>query len=650
MVSLQIIPPSIFLICTSIFLLNKCYAMKRISILSIYSLLISTVLLTSCLEDELPIPEPPTNLVATTSSSSQIDLIWSDNSDSEDGFKIERKLGSGEFAVIATSGKDVSVYSDKNLEENTTYTYRIFGFNSTHETGEYSNESSATTNSVPQLTTTVISLITASTATSGGAITLVGGTPITENGVVWSTSPNPTIDLATKTSNDTGSSSFGSNIIDLNWETEYYVRAYATNSTGTGYGDEVVFTTGPISITTTTISDISPFAGLSGGSIGIDAGSAVTARGIVWSINPSPTVDLDTKTIDGNGTGSFTSNVTGLNWETEYYVRSYATSSSGTSYGDEMSFTTQSLIISTEPVMDITSNSGISGGSIDGEGGTSILARGVVWSIDPDPTITSSSKTEDGTGAGNFTSLMTALVPNTTYYLRTYVSNNATTSYGPQINFTTTQLTDTDGNIYAAVQIGSQVWMAENLRTTTLNDGTDIPNITDLTEWSALETSSYDYYHDGDYLDKELNGSIYGGIYNWNTVKNGMVCPTGWHVPSLVEWETLIDFLGGGDNAAYKLMESGIIHWDAPNTNANNESGFTALPGGVLVIEDPIYEYYDLGKAGFWWSSTEDPNSMNRAMNVDMTVNRDFEGSMLFRYIGNSKPKEFGLSIRCISD
>ncbi len=196
---------------------------------------------------------------------------------------------------------------------------------------------------LPVLTTTNSSNITLIGASSGGNITSDGGADITARGVVWSTSQNPTIALTTKTLDGTGTGSFTSSISGLTPNTIYYIRAYATNSIGTSYGNEINFTTSSIqlpALTTTAISNISQTTSTSGGTISSDGGGAVTARGVVWGTSQNPTVALTTKTIDGSGIGAFTSNITNLSPNTQYYVRAYATNSAGTAYGNEASFTT----------------------------------------------------------------------------------------------------------------------------------------------------------------------------------------------------------------------------------------------------------------------------------------------------------------------
>ena len=147
-------------------------------------------------------------------------------------------------------------------------------------------------------------------------------------------------------------------------------------------------------------------------------------------------------------------------------------------------------------------------------------------------------------------------------------------------------ITDVDNNLYNTVKIGTQVWMAENLKTTKYNDGTSIPNVTDNTVWSALITGAY-----CDYNNTPSISTTYGRMYNGYSVDNNIatkvasnggknVCPTGWHVPSNAEWITLTSYLGGESVAGGKLKETGTMHWLTPNSGATNESGFTALAGG----------------------------------------------------------------------
>jgi hypothetical protein len=198
--------------------------------------------------------------------------------------------------------------------------------------------------SVPVLTTTAVSAITQTMATSGGNVTNEGGAPVLTRGVCWSKTPTPTI-TTSKTILDGGSGSFTSNLTQLTPNTTYYVRAYATNSAGTGYGNQVSFTTTQISIpslTSTAVTSITQTTAVSGGNISTDNGASVIDRGVCWGTTTNPTTS-NNKTNDGIGTGIFTSNITGLTANTTYYVRAFAANSVGISYGNEISFTTSPI-------------------------------------------------------------------------------------------------------------------------------------------------------------------------------------------------------------------------------------------------------------------------------------------------------------------
>jgi uncharacterized protein (TIGR02145 family) len=195
---------------------------------------------------------------------------------------------------------------------------------------------------IPELTTVTITEVTLNSAVSGGTIVADGGEDISAKGVCWSTSSNPTI-ADQKTSDGTGSANFTSNIVGLSEGTTYYVRAYATNEVGTAYGDELTFTTNEVTgavLTTTEVSAVTSVSAVSGGNITDDGNGNIIARGVCWSTAPNPTVELPTKTVNGSEDGIFTSNLANLSDGTVYYYRAYATNSSGTTYGQELSFIT----------------------------------------------------------------------------------------------------------------------------------------------------------------------------------------------------------------------------------------------------------------------------------------------------------------------
>lgn len=194
------------------------------------------------------IPLAPSNLSASLTSSTQVNLSWTDNSTNETGFKIERKTSGGVYQIIATTGADITSFTD-NLPTNSSYSYRVYSYNSAGNSLAYSNEQSIN-NSLPMITTTGVSQITGISGSSGGEIASNGGSDIIARGVVWSISPNPTVSLSTKTVDGSGLGSFTSKLTGLGLNTTYYLRAYATNSAGTAYGNEISFTTLNVDIIT----------------------------------------------------------------------------------------------------------------------------------------------------------------------------------------------------------------------------------------------------------------------------------------------------------------------------------------------------------------------------------------------------------------
>lgn len=193
-------------------------------------------------------------------------------------------------------------------------------------------------------------------------------------------------------------------------------------------------------LTTDNVTGITLTTAISGGNITDDGGASIESRGICWGTSNNPTIGDNLITV-GSGTGSFTANLTNLSPNTLYYVRAYATNSVGTSYGNQVTFTTEQTSVATLTtvvVSLITSTTAVSGGDITSDGGETVTVRGVCWSTSENPTI-SDSKTVDGSGAGIFASNLTDLSPITTYYLRAYATSNAGTAYGNQVSFTTTQ-------------------------------------------------------------------------------------------------------------------------------------------------------------------------------------------------------------------
>lgn len=214
-------------------------------------------------------------------------------------------------------------------------------------------------------------------------------------------------------------------------------------------------------------------------------------------------------------------------------------------------------------------------------------------------------------------------------------------------------VSDIDGNVYKTIQIGTQTWMAENLKTSKFNDNTTIPFVADPRTWRYLSSPALCWWE----LDEDTYKDIYGALYNWHAVNTGKLCPQGWHVPTEPEWSVLIDHLGGMSVAGGKLKEEGTLHWIEPNTGATNLSGFTALPGGMRTPSGYDGRFWDTwgGKStkAYFWTSTSQPSQDEFAWGKGLSTYDDevhwwSSFSTYDGYLGSAKYK--GLSVRCIKD
>ncbi len=225
----------------------------------------------------------------------------------------------------------------------------------------------------------------------------------------------------------------------------------------------------------------------------------------------------------------------------------------------------------------------------------------------------------------------------------------AETSQSLSIDLDGLTITDIDGNTYKIVKIGDQWWTAENLATTKYNDGTDILNVVDSSEWAQLSTPAYCWYNN----DEEANKDKYGALYNWYTIETGNLCPAGWHVPTDEEWKQLemnigmsqseadeIEFRGTNEGAKLKAKTG----W-SDDGNGTDKFGFSALPGGYrLGYED----FGAIGNSGYWYSSSQyaTTGAWHRAL-LSTSI-------QVIRYYSNKNfghdGKQDGLSVRCIKD
>ena len=501
------------------------------------------------------------------------------------------------------SGSGVGSFSASMDGLNIASTYYVRAYAVTADGTTYGDQKTFTTrDGIPEVSTASVTSITGVTASCGGTVTDNGGLTVTARGVCWSTSQNPTVNDS-HTTNGSGLGSFTSNITDLSISTTYYVRAYASTSQGTAYGEEVCFTTrdGIPTVTTAEVTNIQGETATCGGNVTDNCGLTVTARGVCWSTSPNPTLE-DSHTTNGSGMGSFSSSITGLSISTTYYVRAYATTSAGTGYSEEVSFTTRNGIptVTTVEVSQIQGLAATSGGNITDDGGLAVTARGVCWSTSPSPTL-ANSHTSNGSGAGSFSSYMTGLTMSTTYYVRAYATNSFVTVYGNQLSFTTTN----DERVYVDLGLPSGLLWA------TCNVGANSPE--DYGQYFAWgETQPKEYYDWSTYqyangtswddpkLTKYCTNSSFG--YNGFTDDLTTLLPeddaatanwgSDWRMPTKEEW--------------LELYNNTTVTW----TTQNGVNGrlFTASNGNSLFLPAAGYrrdgELYYAGSRGYYWSSS----------------------------------------------
>lgn len=270
----------------------------------------------------------------------------------------------------------------------------------------------------------------------------------------------------------------------------------------------------------------------------------------------------------------------------------------------------------------------------------SIKNAGALWSLLPAPS------DDNNFVEGNLTDSILFvriehLTPGTKYFIRLKIDCREIDIYSDDIAVTTlNRISDTEGNMYNTVLIGSDVWMKENLRTRKFNEGEQIEYVSG--DWSALSTAAYTWY-DFD----ESNGQSYGALYNWPAVETGKLCPAGWHIATNEDWNSLTEYLGG-EHLAGGLLKEPFGYWAGPNTDATDFSGFSALPGGSSGTR--MGSFSGKGFQALWWESA-----------IDYSYNSE-QGMLLFRavsydrpdierngFLSKGGPLNF-LSVRCVKD
>lgn len=388
------------------------------------------------------------------------------------------------------------------------------------------------------------------------------------------------------------------------------------------------------SVTTAPVTNITANSAESGGTI-TDAGNLpVSHVGVCWATHAAPTI-ADSVSSGAFGNINFTVDVTNLNANTTYYLRAFAENEAGTGYGNEMSFVT-SKGVPTVVTADISNNQGLqvqTGGNVINDGGDTVTATGVCWSITPQPTIADSHIVNPVPGTGLFTDTITNL-DLTTYYVRAFATNSYGTTYGNEISFTvsaTATVSDIEGNVYPTVMFGTQTWMATNLRVTHYQNGDSIINGLTGFDWGDSATGAFTFPN-GDTTNDKVYGKLYN-IYAVNDPRN--IAPQGWHVATDSDWQVLEFYEGMSASDTGALNERGII---GAKFLPEGSSGLNLLNAGIIDPTTGTYLYF--GARGYYWTSTPGISGQNwfRAFN---TITGD--PAPIYRSYNN-----LGQAVRCV--
>ena len=510
-----------------------------------------------------------------------------------DNTKISNGVGTGTFSCELTE-----------LKEGVTYYVRAYAINTRGVS--YGEQVSFTTKTqmLATLTTTEVTEITETTAVTGGEVTSDGGATVTERGVVYSTSQNPTTS-SSKIVNGSGVGSFICNLSNLKPNSTYYVRAYATNSKGTAYGTQVAFTTlqiYPPTLITTEATEVTETTAIVGGNVTDDGGASVTERGVVYSTSQNPTTS-NSKVTSGSGLGAFVCNLKNLKSGTTYYARAYAKNTKGTSYGEQVTFTTLQIypptLITTEATQ-ITETTAVTGGNVIDDGGADVIERGVVYNTSQNPTI-SNNKVTNGSGLGLFVCNLTDLKRNTTYYVRAYARNSQGVAYGEEISFMTEEGASTGiENGYSWINLGLSVrWATCNVGATNPEDYGDYFAWGETEPKEEYNWSTYKWCDGSKYtITKYNNDSSYGTVDNkeeLELIDDAAHVNWGgsWRMPTNAEW--------------IELLAQCTWTW----TTLNGVKGYNVISksnGNSIFLPVAGYRYenslYNVGSIGYYWSSS----------------------------------------------
>ena len=473
------------------------------------------------------------------------------------------------------------------LEKKTKYYYRYEFYNGYNLMWtEISDFTTTDKQEKPSVETVGVDNITMTSATVEGNVTDDGGSVVTERGICYSIYENPTLSDSVRRAG-TGIGRFTCEMSNLTNATTYYIRAFATNSEGTSFGDVITIRTveHPVlpTVTTDEVSDITINTAVCGGNVLNDGFAEVTERGICYSTHQEPTV-FDYKVAGGEGLGLFQCRMSGLEMLTTYYVRAYAKNSEGYAYGNEVSFVTADETylpeVTTHQVTDFNHFYAIGGGEVVANGGLDILRRGICWSTSHNPTIYNNTLTAGG-GMGSFECRMSYLYGNTTYYVRAFAANEAGVAYGNEVTFTTSPHPNTapEGAIPALFSISEtqQVFFSKGNLQYQASTGT----------WRFAE-------HQWDYVGGVSEGYPYYGEEFGTVYENGVKCDNSLISQTYSGWIDLFGWATSGwdnnnhyyqpwdtESTGWTLDGYGYGYWDGEYSNYSMTGDYANMDWGV---------------------------------------------------------------------
>jgi uncharacterized protein (TIGR02145 family) len=421
--------------------------------------------------------------------------------------------------------------------------------------------------------------------------------------------------------------------------------------------DFLVFTAEEPTSETITATNITSISATLNGTVNPNSTSTIVTFEYGETSDYGNSVDADQSPVSGDINVDVNSDISNLSPGIEYHFRLKTINDQGTVYGDDIVFTTLGQIPNATALeaSDITTTSATLNGVVNSNELNTTVTFEYGLTTDYGSIVEADQNPVSGNTDKDVSAILTDLTIGTVYQYRIVAENELGSIYGDNMTFTTSltglagNVTDIDGNVYQTIGIGSQIWMAENLKTTKYNDATTIPNVVDSASWSVLLTPGYCWYNN----DKNTYAHN-GALYNWYTIETGNLCPDGWHEPSKDDWQQLIDYvaddLDGASSVNYALKAtSGWDDGQDYSENGSNSYGFNANPVFWRSNEAEFWPIDELPADNFWWSSTESMDEwgfFGPAVFIlspdDMIVENN---NMIHNF-----DKEFGLAVRCVKD